>query len=320
MLALTGMVILILEKCFGDDEKRASGSGKDAVFWVVLPVISLALFSAVFFPSRTLAVEDVVLLFTYLVIFYITVNAVRTRREQRILVYIIIGMAMFMSLFGMLKLFDMNFLGLWEYGVEQYATSLTGPYVNRNHMAGFLDMAIPVLLGFLLTKERSREVWLGLIAVVLFLIITQAMTLSRGGWIATLSAMGFMLVVLMCQKKFKHKRVLLWIVAGVLVVGLIVLASTPVVKRVTTLTQQDATDTMSFRTRVWDGTIRMIKDNIFTGTGPGTFTERYPEYQEPGQAVLSVYAHNDYLHFMADCGVLALPVMLWLLFLFSKPA
>ena len=62
----------------------------------------------------------------------------------------------------------------------------------------------------------------------------------------------------------------------------------------------------------------MIKDHPLTGTGTGTFTEAYPAYQIPGTPHLSVYAHNDYLHFMADTGVLIIPVILWILFVFFQ--
>ena len=101
-------------------------------------------------------------------------------------------------------------------------------------------------------------------------------------------------------------------------VGTVLLASTPVVQRLNTLIENDAADNLEGRIRMWEGTRQMIADNVFTGTGPGTFTEAYPAYQEPGAAVLAVYAHNDYLQFMADCRVLIIPLMAWFLFLFFR--
>lgn len=110
----------------------------------------------------------------------------------------------------------------------------------------------------------------------------------------------------------------LTIVVGMAVVGTILLASTPVVQRLNTLIKNDAAENLVGRLRMWKGTRRMIADHVLTGTGPGTFTEAYPAYQEPGVAMLAVYAHNDYLQFIADNGVFIIPVMAWLLFLFFR--
>jgi O-antigen ligase len=62
----------------------------------------------------------------------------------------------------------------------------------------------------------------------------------------------------------------------------------------------------------------MIADNPVAGTGPGTFEVAYPPYQQAGYTLLSRYAHNDYLQFTADMGILVIPLMLWLLYLFFR--
>lgn len=320
MLALTGVTILVLEIKLLNVVRGRAESGKKIFLLVVLPLVLLAVLSALFARSRDLAFEGVLMLLTLLAIFFVTHQAVRSRKERRVLVYVIISTGLFLAFFGMLKRYDMNFLGLWEYSdhLRPTSISLNGPYVNRNHMAGFLEMVIPVMLGLFLTREHSNEKLLGMICLTLFFIVAQAMTLSRGGWSATLGALAFMMLALLLQKEFKQKRLLVSIVVSVLIVGLIILASTPVVQRITTLTQQSALDTLGGRDRMWEGTLSLIKDHLYTGTGPGTFTEAYPAYQEPGASYLAVYAHNDYLQFLADCGIPALFVMAWLLFLFFR--
>ncbi|GAB6146603.1 O-antigen ligase family protein [Desulfocicer niacini] len=300
--------------------KKARPTKKYNLRMVMLPLGLLVGVSALFSPHKSLAMEGMLTLGVCLVLFYAGRQTLRFRNEQRWMVYVIIGTALFLSFFGMLKLFDMGIPGLWEYPeiLRPNSTSLSGPYVNRNHMAGFLDMAIPMMLGLFLTRERSPEMRLGMICLVLFFIVAQAMTLSRGGWTATVGAMVFMMMVLLFRKDFRHKQLLVSIVVGIAVVGTVLLASTPVVQRLNTLIENDAADNLEGRIRMWEGTRQMIADNVFTGTGPGTFTEAYPAYQEPGAAVLAVYAHNDYLQFMADCGVLIIPLMAWFLFLFFR--
>jgi len=320
MLALTGVCIVVLEKHIFFKGKSALGSGRNTESWVMGPVFFLAVISGGVARSQSLAMEGFVMLLTYLAIFYITLYAVRHRKEQRILVYVIIGTALFLSFFAMLKQFDMNPMGLWLYPeiLRPGDPSLTGPYVNRNHLAGFLEMAIPLLLGLFLTRERSHENLLAMIGLVLFLIIAQAMTLSRGGWAATFMSLILMMAALLLSKEFKQKRLLISIFISVLVVGIIVLASTPVIQRITTLTQHDTSDNLAGRMKIWRETVSLIKDNLWMGVGPGNFKEVYPAYQTPGDSFLAVYAHNDYLHFIAESGILGVPVMLWLLYLFFR--
>ena len=362
MAVLTGLFSILLEKVLGrnssgdvpssENEKKSSKEAADAqgsrrfirlsrlgnsdsrkparpgiptkqmIWFIVLPCCLLGVWATAFSRQASLAMEGVIMLATYLALFYIAFDAVRTRQEQRILVGVIVGTALFLSTVGMLKRFDLLVFPWWDYAAElnedHGAFSLSGVYVNRNHMAGFLEMAIPILLGLFLTRSRSIEVKTGMICLVLFLIVAQALTLSRGGWAATAGALVFMMTVLLSMKGFKQKGLVVGIAVSVVVVGAIVLASTPVVERITTLTQQDMDDTLTVRVNFWAGTEDMIKDNLYTGTGPGTFTEAFPAFQAPGFAVLPVYAHQDYLQFMADNGIFFIPLLLWLLFIFFR--
>jgi O-antigen ligase len=108
------------------------------------------------------------------------------------------------------------------------------------------------------------------------------------------------------------------LLAGAGVTAVIVLAMTPVVERAATLTQGGIEGNIAHRYSLWIGTWHMITDNPAAGTGPGTFQVAYPPYQPPGYTVLARYAHNDFLQFASDTGILFFPLMLWLLFLFFK--
>lgn len=292
-------------------------------FWsVAAPCSALGAWATVWSNHPLLAMEGMLSLVTYLVLFYLTVESIQTRKQQRTLLWVIVGTAVFLSIIGIFKRFDVISFFWWDYSSElgrsNGMVSVSGTYGNRNHMAGFLDMAIPMVLGMILFRSRPPGKRLGMITLVLFLLITQTLTLSRGGWGATTGALVFMVVVLLFKKNFYHKPLLVSIVVAVVVVGCVVMASTPVVNRLITLTQQDAEDNLTARITCWRSTCNLIKDHPFTGTGPGTFARVFPEYLEPGLYGLPLFAHNDYLQFAADTGVLFFPLMLWLLFLFFR--
>ncbi|EKD26290.1 MAG: O-antigen polymerase [uncultured bacterium] len=56
--------------------------------------------------------------------------------------------------------------------------------------------------------------------------------------------------------------------------------------------------------------MNIIRDNPITGTGPGTFSSIFPIYREKGLNAFINHAHNDYLEWISEIGVLAMPLIL----------
>jgi len=285
-------------------------------------IVVLCIVSFVSSNHKPFAFEGVFMLLTYITAYYITLASVRTRKQQRLLVYVIISTALLLSIIGILKRFDLTPFSWWLYpdvGRGPKYISVSGAYVNRNHLAGFLEMAIPMLIILFITRQRSIETKLGMIFLVILLLTTQAFTMSRGGWISAINAILFIVaVLLLTQKNYIHKKVVLTIGISVIIISLFILVSRPVVQRITTLTDQDPTDNITGRMRCWKGVILQIKDNPYLGTGPNTFAQAYPAYQIPGNAVLRRHAHNDYLHFTAETGILFTPILIFTLFSFFR--
>jgi O-antigen ligase len=295
---------------------------RELVVYVAIPCAALGTGSAILSPHPALVVEGLLMLAAYLGFFFLVVLTVQSRQEQRILVWVIVWTSVGLGVIGMLKRFDVLVFSWWDYsallGRDHSVTSLSGVYVNRNHMAGFFEMAIPLMLCLFLSRSRSLEVRLGMIGLALFLLTCQVLTLSRGGWAATAGALIFIAGVLLLKKGFVHKRMVGTLAAGSVILAVVIAASTPVVERAVTLTGGEMEDNLAGRLTYWEGTLRLIADNRLAGTGPGTFTVAFPPYQLPGLPVLPRYAHNDYLQFVADAGIFVVPLMLWLLFLFFR--
>jgi O-antigen ligase len=292
------------------------------LWWWAGPVAALGVWSTVMSPHPALALQGLIMLVTYLGFFWLVVVSVKSRKEQRALVWVVVGTAVFLGVVGLLERYDILTFAWWNYSVElgekNVPNRLSGVYANPNHMAGFLEMAIPMMLGMFLTRSWTPEARIGMIAMALFLIVCQALTLSRGGWAGTAVALFFMALVLLFKKGFVHKRLVATLLVTVIVTALIVMASTPVVQTITTLTQRKIEDSLTGRLTYWAGTRAMIADNLAAGTGPGTFTVAFPPYQVPGLAVLPRYAHSDYLQLPAEAGILTIPVVLWLLYWFFR--
>lgn len=283
---------------------------------LALPLLVLALLaavSAVRSAHPALALEGVLFLLTCMAVFFIVRRLAADRGHQRILVYTIIGTAVFLAVFGLFKRFGVNPFFFWQYDELRYSPLfLSATYGNHNHLAGFIEMALPFALILFLIRTRSHAFVFTLVYLVFVLLTVQALTLSRGGWAATIVSLCFMGAVLVFQRRFHSKKLVLGLALAALASTAVILASTPLVDRVMTLTHQDPAASVESRMIAWAGTLDMIQAHAATGTGPGTFAAAFPRFQPPGLGVYYHHAHNDYLEFLSDLGIGVIPVLIWL--------
>ncbi len=74
----------------------------------ILALILLCFLSTIFSLHRYTSIWSFIELLNYLTIFYLTIHTVRTRSQFRQLVYLIIGVATFLSIFGLFKMSGAN--------------------------------------------------------------------------------------------------------------------------------------------------------------------------------------------------------------------
>lgn len=312
---LLSFILLVIESLHYDNVLIAKTPLNIPLFVLVV----MAGVSVVVSPHRWLAWQGFCVLLTYVGVYLVGRSVVRTRRQKRILVYTIIGTALFLSVFGLFKRFGMNPFTFWQYDELRYSPEfVSATYGNHNHLAGFIEMALPFLLALLLTRSRSVAWLMVIIYLSLVLVAVQALTLSRGGWAAMACSIAFMVTMLLSQRQFYSKKLILVLTGITLVVSAFILASSPIVSRVMTVAQKDEAASAESRVTAWKGTVEMIKDHAFLGTGPGTYAATFPEYQPPSLGVIFKHTHNDYLHFTADMGVWVIAVMIWMLTVFFK--
>lgn len=278
---------------------------------LILAVI-LSFFFALYKPD---GIEALALLATYIALFYITLHTVRTRDQQRHLVYVILLVSVIISVIALLKHFSPVDLAWWSYpDLSPDIVGITGPYANHNHLAGYLEMTIPLLLGLFLTRTRRSGILYLMLYVTAILLFTHILTLSRGGWVSLGLALFAMASILLLQQRFRQKKILSLIMTGTAIVLLFILSSTQTVERILTLTENETVLGAGGRMFAWQGIGQMIIDNPLFGTGPGSFATVFTQYQPPGIAARFFYAHNDYLHIIAETGLILIPILCWLLY------
>ena len=196
---------------------------------------------------------------------------------------------------------------LYWFRVPSQPGTIFGPYVNRNHYAGLMEMLAPfAIMGFLVPYTRKEKRVLMLFAAVL-MSASLALSLSRGGVIAFAAEVIFLACFLGLGSGKRRAALGIAALAVPLVALVVWLGSSQLVERFSNL--QDW-----MRMSINRDGLRMFADHLATGTGLGTFPTIYPQYRSFATDYFVNQAHNDVLQLMIETGIPGLALVLWFLF------
>ncbi|MCF6188771.1 MAG: O-antigen ligase family protein, partial [Desulfobulbaceae bacterium] len=262
------------------------------------------------------------------VLFYILTIQLLSRQELlRKTVKIVAGLATAIALLAILQKFTSPNLIYW-FRVAPESSSPVGPWLYRNHYAGFMELLFPIVLALffyyrprvnrknswrqkvvstLSSHGSNQYFFLGLGAILI--ISSIFIGLSRGGIISATLALFFFLVLL--SKKSSHRGK----IAPLILVGTLLLAITwfgwdPIMERFNATT--DASGAINEgRLLVWKDCLPYIKDFFVTGSGFGTFIHTFPQYSNQPPATIYDHAHNDYIELLTDGGLIGFVLAAW---------
>lgn len=200
------------------------------------------------------------------------------------------------------------------------SSSPMGPWVYRNHFAGFMEMLFPLVIALFLfyrphiQYEQSlknkfiaaftmtganRYLLFGSAAILMA--VSILFSLSRGG-IITLS-IAFLFFIFFSARATQDKRTQ-WIffltISAVLVVTW--LGWQPIMDRFGSMWGEDGLNTGGRFPIILDS-VAIIKKHPFFGTGFGTFIDTYPTVRTISGSSIYDHAHNDYIELLADGGI-----------------
>ncbi|MEW6587106.1 MAG: O-antigen ligase family protein [Nitrospirota bacterium] len=187
-----------------------------------------------------------------------------------------------------------------------------GPFVNRNHFAGFTGMLIPLTLGIAFTRaRRERQVLFGFFALIMA--VALFLSLSRAGIVSFFCGIAIFALYLLWNR-FRAKK--MWAVAAFLLVlflYLLYLGVDPIIDRFykTDIGSEE-------RLIVWTETLGAFRDFALTGTGLGTYVHVFPLYSSDTSLFIYDHAHNDYLEFILETGVIGALLLVLSVFFFIR--
>ena len=254
----------------------------------------------------------------YLLLFCLTLLLVSDKPRVKLLAQTIILGGVFQAAYGSL----MTLSGL-EYGffIDKQDTGLaTGTFINRNHLAGYLEMCLAAGVGLMLSELSSSgatswrdsvrrwlrtilgnkaRIRLALVVMVTGLVLTR----SRMGNIAFfVSLSGVGLFYLLAVRKVSRRTIAFF--ASLLIIDLLVVGNFFGIEQVAERIQQTSVGTED-RVNTNRDSLVMLQDFPLTGTGAGSFYAVYPMYTSAVAVTgFTRHAHNDYLQFACEFGLI----------------
>jgi O-antigen ligase len=215
-------------------------------------------------------------------------------------------------------------LGLCQYFGGTGEQVRWGTYVNHNHYAGFLEMALPFAVVYpvaLLRRARSRGhsplapalaacgVWA--LAALMFAGIVHSF--SRMGFIATLFSLFVMGTLAFGTRQLswvassrKRQGGAVGLVAALALAGFVFLPPDRLILRFAQLVSTDPTG--GGRAQLWAETIPLIRAYPVFGCGLGGYETAFWRFKVSGPLLTDDFAHNDYLQLLAELGLVGFAI------------
>ena len=272
-------------------------------------------------PARALSFDPyatrlvLIQLSALLVYFAAALAFIDSPRRLRLVVRTVIIFGFVLALFGLMQHFLNPYVIYWVREPKQ--AQPFGPYINRHHFAGYMELALAMPLGLLFSGAIDRDRIPLYAFAALLCSIALVMTNSRGGVIAMVAEILFLVVIaagvgrreagegtqdLKARVGAAAKRVAFAfaLLATLFVFALYSGGEESLTRLFGTLNADDPT---TGRAHFWKGAVEMIKEHPLLGTGLGAFSAAYPRHDTASGAYRLEQAHNDYLQILTDGGV-----------------
>jgi len=245
----------------------------------------------------------------------------------------IISLGFSISLLGIMQKLTGTTKPYWV--VESNSLYPFGPYINRNHFAGYICMVIPLALGLLIARFRSfflsRKRYfkaadfqshlfanLLLVFAIVIMILALLFSLSRGGILVFLFSIAVFLIIVAISRlatgNNRGKKISSFVLSILIAsVFLIWIGRNTILDRLS-----DPSSPSSTRVSLYLDTLNMSSDFPIFGTGFGTFQYIYRKYKTWDDLFLYKHAHNDYLEILSDLGLIGFLIVLVGIVLFLR--
>lgn len=191
---------------------------------------------------------------------------------------------------------------------ESPVVNFFGPFVNKNHFAGLMELALPMGLGLLVTGAVPRERRPLMLFAALVISVAVALSRSRAGLLCLaleIFALGWAAVASSEARvpAIVRTAVLGAVLVGGAAAGVFWLGSEPLTRGFADLPAEAAGQEATGRQAIWRSTLALIGEHPVLGAGIGAYGTAIVAHWPATERVQLNYAHNDYLQVVADAGI-----------------
>ncbi|MDH5184469.1 MAG: O-antigen ligase family protein [Gammaproteobacteria bacterium] len=266
----------------------------------------------------------------YVQLFSLVLLLANTSNRVRLLAYTIVYSALFQAVYGSIMILsglEYGFFVKKEYGIG----TATGTFVNRNHLAGYLEMALAVGIGLLIaglrngksvctTRQRLRNSIqlifsskFRLRIFLAFMVIALVLTHSRMGNTAFFTSLLVTGVITLLLTRHAT-RITALLLTSLIVIDLFIVGTWFGIDKVAERLEKTSIAT-EVRVDVNEYAVDYLQDYLLTGSGAGTFFTVFSKYKGQDASLYFDHAHNDYLEFADETGFLGIALLAGVIFL-----
>ncbi len=263
----------------------------------------------------------------YVCAFLLAAHVFDSRKRRSTLVVGLVGLGGFEAGYGIVQYLT-GWQKIFTYTKRDYTEFASGTYINHDHFAGLLELTIPFAFAsafyfFQLWSEdrpanrrgSATRSAVGIQAVfylflVALMVIGVGFSISRGGILGAVVSIIFVAFLALLRLRRGRKT---WLVGVFLLLTCIAsyalwIGLGAVVTRFQQVHESNYLQ-MEGRIATWRDSLRLIGDYPLIGTGLGTFGLAFRHYQTAMVNYYFAHAHNDYLEFASDTGLLGAVVL-----------
>ncbi|MGH9682080.1 MAG: O-antigen ligase family protein [Candidatus Acidiferrales bacterium] len=274
--------------------------------WPLLGLIAIGALQIIFrvtsysYLTRT----ELLKLVVYFILFFLFTQAFRDRAALAQVAAFLILLGFVAALLAIIQHFTSQGEIFW-FRKPLSGGDVFGPYVNRNHFAGFIELVVPIGMAMLVFRGVRRD--LVPLTGLLTIVPVGALILSgsRGGIIS----FAFEIAILFLLTRLRRRRgkdaprmVAVAVIAFAALALIVWLGPNKTIDRFSGLSSNDVS--AGRRVSMARGAIRIFLHYPIAGTGLGTLVAAYPFYETAYDGKLVDHVHNDYLELLADAGLL----------------
>jgi O-antigen ligase len=236
------------------------------------------------------------------IMFFLATQAFRTRDELEGLAWFVVILCFAVSLEAIIQFFTSSDKIYW-FQTVQAGVKPFGPFVNRNHFAGFVELTLPTGLGLLMLRGIRRDLVPLLTLLTLVPISALVLSSSRGGIIGVCAEIGVLAWFRWSRRgidKLRMGPIVVAVAAAALLVGWV--GARHAISRFEPGTGEEIST--GKRISMTRGALHIFLDHPLIGAGLGTTVAVYPRYETMYDGRLVDHVHDDYAETLAETGLL----------------